>query len=70
MKLREKLLRMSAFDVITDMNDSMRNPAAGVNVCIYNCFNNHTADQRKDRCAEFGGVCNNCIAALMNEEVR
>jgi hypothetical protein len=54
-------------DVMIIMNDNMRSPASGVNVCIFNAFG-HTADQRKDRCAKYGGCCATCIAALVDEE--
>ena len=67
MKIRDKLNRTAAFDILADMNRCMRNPAAGVNVCIFNAFGN-TADQRKERCAQYSGNCSMCIAALLNEE--
>ncbi len=67
MKIRDKLNRTAAFDILSDMNRCMRNPAAGVNVCIFNAFGN-TADQRKERCAQYSGNCSMCIAALLNEE--
>lgn len=67
MKIRDKLNRTAVFDILADMNRCMRNPAAGVNVCIFNAFGN-TADQRKERCAQYSGNCSMCIAALLNEE--
>lgn len=59
--------KTKAIDVMIIMNDNMRSPASGVNVCIYNAFG-YTADQRKDRCAKHGGCCATCIAALVDEE--
>lgn len=67
MKIRDKLNKTASFDVLEEMNRCMRNPAAGVNVCIFNAFG-HTADQRKDRCAKYSGGCAMCIAALLDEE--
>lgn len=69
MKIKDKMATKEPIEILIDMNNSMRSPSAGVNVCIYNCFN-HTADQRKERCEEFKGCCLNCIAALMNEDVK
>lgn len=69
LKLREELLKEAPFDILDKMNRNMRNPAAGINVCVFNCFGNHTAEDRKNRCAEYCGNCSNCIAAMLDEAI-
>lgn len=72
MKASTKLLRapittrQDTYQLLKQMNDNLRSPASGVNVCIYNGLG-ADATGRKDRCNEHKGNCAACIAALLNE---
>lgn len=69
MKLREYITKTAPIDILTMMNNSMRGGATGVNVCIFNAFH-HTADERKVRCEKHCGNCGQCIASMLDEEVK
>lgn len=69
MKIKEWIVYARELDLMKRMNDNLRKPASGVNVCICNGFG-FTADDRKERCAEFCGNCSGCIEDLLDKEVR
>ena len=69
MKIKEWIVYARELDLMKRMNDNLRTPASGVNVCICNGFG-FTADDRKERCAEFCGNCSGCIEDLLDKEVR
>ena len=69
MKIKEWIVYAREIDLMKRMNDNLRKPASGVNVCICNGFG-YTADERKERCAEFCGNCGTCIEDLLDKEVQ
>lgn len=69
MKIKEWIVYARELDLMKRMNDNLRKPASGVNVCICNGFG-YTADERKERCAEFCGNCSGCIEDLLDKEVQ
>lgn len=69
MKIKEWIVYARELDLMKRMNDNLRKPASGVNVCICNGFG-YTADERKERCAEFCGNCGTCIDDLLDKEVQ
>lgn len=69
MKIKEWIVYARELDLMKRINTNLRKPASGVNVCICNGFG-YTADERKERCAEFCGNCSGCIEDLLDKEVQ
>ena len=66
---RERISKVSTYDLLADLNVHIQAPSAGVNVCIYNAFG-HTADERVARCKKYNHSCSQCLQEYLNEETR
>ena len=62
----DKFMWQSMFDFLKYLNENIQKPSAGVYVCVYNGFW-YDVQERRDRCMEYAGACDKCIADCLNE---